>query len=349
MDGTHYDRTFGDPEHALIPHLWNDLRPQGTYYTNFFNNSVTITMAGHSNIMTGTWQYQRNRGALQTTPTVIHYMADEIGLKQNEAWVIFGKGSYAYNPETTFPAYKNSYQPGFVYGLGETTYQDDYDVLDKVTEVMKSDRPRIILANFGTTDHTAHSGNWEYHEGAVKNNDAVLFELWNTIQADPNYGDKTTLIITSDHGYMDDGVHDGFAEHGDASEGSRRIMLLMIGPDIKQGHVVDSPAYHVDIAPTIGELLGFQTPLSQGEVLKESLVAYGRVNRKEARTDRARAGNQAAATRQNGPRQTLRRHRRTEVREHTADARPVRRFDHAPLGHGHGVRQKAASVPISSS
>lgn len=288
MDGVHYDRTFGDPEHALIPQLWNHLRPEGTYYTNFFNNSVTITLAGHSNVMTGTWQYMRNRGALQTMPTIVHYMADELGLSRNEAWIIFGKGYYAYNPETTFPAYRGSYAPGFVYGLGETTYQDDHDVLARVAEAMKVDRPRVILANFGVTDHTAHSGNWEYHTGAVKNCDAVLFELWGTIQADPHYRDKTTLIVTNDHGYMDDGIHDGFAEHGDGSEGSRHVMLLMLGPDTRKGQVVATPAYHVDIAPTVGELLGFQTPLSQGEVLKESLVAYHRVNRKEARTDRAR-------------------------------------------------------------
>lgn len=288
MDGVHYDRTFGDPDHALIPHLWNDLRPQGTYYSNFFNNSVTITLAGHGNVMTGAWQYMRNRGAVQTRPTVIHYLADEASLGKNQAWVVFGKGYYAYNPETTFPAYKGSYEPGFAYGLGEATYQDDYDVLEKVTEVMKADRPRIVFANFGVTDHTAHTGNWEYHTGAVKNCDTVLFKLWNAIQADPHYRDKTTLIITSDHGYMDDGVHDGFAEHGDASEGSRRVMLLLLGPDIRKGHAVTSPAYHIDIAPTVGELLGFQTPLSPGEVLKESLVAYQSANRKEARTDRAR-------------------------------------------------------------
>src|SRR5438046_9901096 len=70
MDGTHYDRTFGDPEHRLIPHLWNDLRPLGTSYTNFYNNSVPITKAGHSNIMTGNWQYNRNRRPLHTDTKV---------------------------------------------------------------------------------------------------------------------------------------------------------------------------------------------------------------------------------------------------------------------------------------
>ena len=288
MDGTHYDRTFGDPDHELVPHLWNDLRPQGTYYTNFYNNGVTITMAGHSTIMTGVWQYSRNRGPLQTRPTIIQYLADEIGLRPKEAWVVFGKGFYAYNPETSFPTYRSSYEPGFINGIGETTYQDDYNVLTKVMQVMSEDKPRFLFVNFGTTDHTAHSGDWQVHVGAVKNNDAVLYKLWTGIQSDPHYRDKTTLIITNDHGYMDEGHHDGFAEHGDSSEGSRHIMLMILGPDTIKNRRVDTFAYQIDIAPTVGELLGFQTPLAEGIPLRDSFVDFKGINRNEGRTDRAK-------------------------------------------------------------
>lgn len=288
MDGTHYDRTFGDPSHELIPHLWNDLAPQGTHYTNFYNNSVTITLAGHSNIMTGAWHYTRNRGPLQTRPTVIHYMADELKLEPGDAWVVFGKGFYAYHPETSFPGYSGLYEPGFAVGLGESSYRGDQQVLSKAIEVMNSDRPRMMLLNFGATDHTAHSGNWEDHIGAVRNCDLMLYQLWQHVQSNPHYKDKTTLIITSDHGYMDVGVHDGFAEHGDASKGSRHVFLVMLGPDTKKGHVVTDFAYHVDIAPTVGELLGFQTPLSSGQVLSDSLRDYQEQNRKQAVTPLAR-------------------------------------------------------------
>jgi hypothetical protein len=288
MDGTHYARTFGDPTHQLIPHLWNDLRPQGVYYSRFYNNSVTITMAGHSNIMTGTWQYGRNRGPIPTRPTVIHYMLDELALLPSEAHVIFGKGFYAWNPETSFPAYRNAFKVPFDNGIGEETYQGDYDVLHRALQVMKTDHPRLMLINFGVTDHSAHSGDWEVHIGAVKNNDQVLFDLWNAIQADERYKNKTTLIITNDHGYMDEGYHDGFAEHGDTSEGSRHVMLLLLGPDIKAGKVVATPAYHIDIAPTVGELLGFQTPLAQGVPLAEAFVSFKHQNLNEPRTERAK-------------------------------------------------------------
>ncbi len=36
MDGVRYSETFGDSTHALIPRLYNDLRPEGTLFTNFY-------------------------------------------------------------------------------------------------------------------------------------------------------------------------------------------------------------------------------------------------------------------------------------------------------------------------
>jgi hypothetical protein len=286
IDGVAYRTSFGDPTHANIPKLWGELRPQGTLYSNFYNNGVTITKGGHSTIMTGTWQQLRNRGPTQTRPTIIDYMADEIGLKPREAWIIFGKGNYAYSVETSLPTYRGLYQPEVVLGLGEETYAGDPDVLEHIKEAMQKDRPKFILANFGVTDHTAHSGRWDVHLGAVRNADSVIRDLWLAIQSDPNYKDLTTLVITNDHGYMDFGDHEGFAEHGDASEGSRHIMLLILGPDTPIGKIVDTPAYQVDIAPTVGELLGFQTPLAQGVVLKDALASYQHVNRGTVKTPR---------------------------------------------------------------
>ena len=68
MDGTSWDVSYGDPEHRFVSRLWNELRPQGTLYTNFYNDDVTITKAGHSTITTGTWQKMRNRGPRLANP-----------------------------------------------------------------------------------------------------------------------------------------------------------------------------------------------------------------------------------------------------------------------------------------
>jgi hypothetical protein len=288
MDGTSWQRTFGDPEHRFIPHLWKDLRPQGTLYTHFYNNGVTITKAGHSTMVTGTWQKMRNRGARNTVPTIFDYLADEQKVAPEKVWVLFGKGRYAFDPTTSFPAYTNRFEPKLDIDIGESTLQQDSDVLAKLLDALKRDRPRLVFANFGATDHLAHSGHWDWHTKAIEHQDLLFTQLWEAIEADPNYKGRTTLILTNDHGYHLDGVREGFAEHGDLCEGCRHIMLLVIGPDTKKGAVIDKPAYQTDLAPTVGELLGFQTPLARGEALKDSFLNYAGQNRKEAVTDTAK-------------------------------------------------------------
>ena len=48
--------------------------------------------------------------------------------------------------------------------------------------------------------------------------------------------------------------------HGDGCEGCTHIMLLALGRNVTQGIVNNDLHYQVDIAPTVGDLLGFSTP-----------------------------------------------------------------------------------------
>jgi len=49
-------------------------------------------------------------------------------------------------------------------------------------------------------------------------------------------------------------------------------MLLIVGPDTPAGAIDSSTRTQVDIAPTVGRLLGFSTPLSVGVVLASAIV-----------------------------------------------------------------------------
>ncbi len=52
--------------------------------------------------------------------------------------------------------------------------------------------------------------------------------------------------------------------HGDDCEGCEHIMLFAIGRNVTQGLVNNDMHYQVDIASTIGDLLGFSTPQAIG-------------------------------------------------------------------------------------
>jgi hypothetical protein len=287
MDGVRYSETFGDNTHALIPHLYNDLKPEGALFTNFYNRGITITRQGHSTLISGTWQSIPNGGPRLTRPTLFEYYRDEKSVPATKCWSIFGKGQYAFEPYSSHPAYGSRYAGQYASGggrdnpLSENTIEGNVAVLNKVMEVMKKDQPDIVFINFGYTDHVAHvSSDINNYYAAIKNTDEQMWKLWNAIQSDPYYRDSTTVFFTNDHGRH---THD-FQNHGDHCEGCEHVMLLVLGPDTKKGVVMDKEALQIDVAPTVAELLGFQTPLATGRVLSEPLIKYLKLNKKEAKT-----------------------------------------------------------------
>lgn len=67
--------------------------------------------------------------------------------------------------------------------------------------------------------------------------------------------DDTLVVFTSDHG-------EGFGEHGRFLHGDSlyqellRVPLIFAGPGVRPGLVIDRPVSHVDLMPTLAEMLG---------------------------------------------------------------------------------------------
>ena len=100
----------------------------------------------------------------------------------------------------------------------------------------------------------------------------VAYQLWLKIQSDPVYKDKTTLIVTNDHGRHNNGTSTGWKEHGhdDTSNncmGCTHVMLLAMGPDVKTGEELMTGMELPDLAPTVAALLDFEMPDTTGSVM----------------------------------------------------------------------------------
>jgi hypothetical protein len=59
--------------------------------------------------------------------------------------------------------------------------------------------------------------------------DGFVADLWTTMQSMPEYRDKTTFIITTDHG-RGSGDRE-WKNHGEKVEGAQNIWIAVIGPD----------------------------------------------------------------------------------------------------------------------
>ncbi len=121
---------------------------------------------------------------------------------------------------------------------------------------LKAHRPRVLFVGFGDTDNWAHSGRYDLVVETAHNFDAAVAALWNHMQSLPEYKDKTTFIITADHG-RGHGLTE-WKEHGVEEKGSENIWIAVIGPDTPargERHNV-AAVTQSQIAATIATLLG---------------------------------------------------------------------------------------------
>lgn len=266
IDGARYSETFGDPLARWIPRLRQDLAPLGCMNTDVLNLGLTVTVPGTNAVITGTWQPLANDGTERShLPSVFESWRLATGAPATDAWLITTKSKLA------MLAYSDHPEAGAAYGASAAVVGDDSASVARAIEVMAQHHPALMLVHLGDTDAAGHDGDWVQYTACLRRADSLTYVLWQAIQADSSMADSTTLFVTDDHGRHDD-AHGGFEEHGDDCPGCRHIGLLALGAGLRQGHTFDWPRFQLDIVSTIGVLLGFPVPWSQGLVMNEMLL-----------------------------------------------------------------------------
>ncbi len=254
VDGARFPETFGGTG-RWIPRMWNDLRPEGTLWVMFRNEGITTTNPGHASIVSGTWQTIPNDGSTRPTrPTVFEYFRKERNLPDSATLVAAGKGKLEIITHSTHPDYGARF--GAVFAPGT----NDRDVVSNVLGILSRSHPRLVVANLPDVDLAAHASDSLGYLSSLWRADSLVGVLWTFLQEDSFYAGNTTLFVTNDHGRHER----GFSDHGDGCEGCRHIMLLGLGRGMRKGKVVTKPRTQIDIAPAIGDLLGFHVPFADG-------------------------------------------------------------------------------------
>ena len=270
IDGPRWSETYGDTSHQYIPRQYNDLLPQATFVNNFRNEGPTYTNPGHAAICTGVYQNISNDGkSLPKHPSMFQYFMKEKRQHRTSSWVISPKGKLNILANCRNKKWRDLYMPYVSCGKKATGYgyARDSETWPDIVRILNTFHPRLALINLLEADVQGHAKNWEGYLDGIRNTDEYAFKLWEIIQNDEIYKDKTALIITNDHGRHIDGVKDGFISHGDGCEGCRKISFMCLGPDFEEGKKIDTPFEQIDIAPTVAEILGFSMPTADGEVM----------------------------------------------------------------------------------
>ena len=142
-----------------------------------------------------------------------------------------------------------------------TTRLESPDPLDSfvhvaVREHLRTHQPRVMFIGYGDTDSWQHMGRYDNLLETAHSFDGFMADLWQQIQSSAHYKDRTTLIISTDHGRGSGPVD--WKEHGNEQKGSNDIWIAVIGPDTAPlGERRDASAVtQAQIAATIAELVG---------------------------------------------------------------------------------------------
>jgi hypothetical protein len=282
----------------LFPFLWSIVVSQGQIYGDRLSgsevdiaNPYKFSYPGYNEIFTGypDTAVHSNNKIRNTNTNVLEFIQKQPGYRGRVA---------AFTTWDVFPYILNKWRSGIYINSDVDTLKFNtpslrlindmqfleakpIDVrLDLLTyfagrEYLKAYKPKVLYIAFDETDDYAHNGEYDQYIKSAHAEDGMIRDLWNTMQAMPEYRNKTTLLITSDHG-RGDKVKEQWKDHGENIEDAGHIWIAVIGPDTKAEGLVKtpSPLYQKQIAPTLAALLGFQFVPDQGkaEVIREILA-----------------------------------------------------------------------------
>ena len=138
-----------------------------------------------------------------------------------------------------------------------------------VREVMRKFSPCVLVVAFSDVE-VAHFGSYALHVSGIQTADRLAFQLWQEIESNPGYRGKTTMVILPEFGRDPDGSStNGFFNHRANEESTRDTWMMALGAAIDKPQIIERPIRHVDLCPTLAEVLGCRPMDAQGSMLKE--------------------------------------------------------------------------------
>jgi hypothetical protein len=280
---------------ALLPFFWNTIAVKGQLYGNRtlgckMNNAnqMWFSYPGYNELLTGKADDARitsNDKIYNPNTNVLEFINSQPGFTGKVA---------AYTSWDVFPYIINDKRSGVSVSAGLQSVKDDQSNdrekmmnqlmltlpnplsgvrLDAFTfyygmEYMKKNKPRVMYFAFDETDDFAHHGEYAAYLNSAHHTDAFIAELWNYIQSDPNYKNKTTLILTCDHGRGNNAEE--WKNHNRKVNEADQIWMAAIGPDTPASGEIkgDQQLYQKQIAKTLAAFLGLDY---KGEDIGETI------------------------------------------------------------------------------
>ncbi len=263
----------------LFPFLWNTIAAQGQLYGNrWLGNKVDnanrywFSYPGYNEIFTGypDTLVNSNDRILNKNLNVLEFINKQPNFTGKvAAFATWGAFPFILNRERS-GVYVNADADSLKFTNSNLQLINDMQFLTTrpigvrpdiftyfaAREYMKAYQPKVLYIAFDETDDFAHGGEYDQYLKSAFSQDAMIADLWKYIQSTPQYKNKTTLLITTDHG-RGDKDKENWKHHGAKIEDAGQIWIAALGPDSEAtGELKQSgQLYQQQFAATIAGLL----------------------------------------------------------------------------------------------
>jgi hypothetical protein len=159
----------------------------------------------------------------------------------------------------------------FIHGPDGPTSGDELTCF-VAQEVLRRISPSLLVVNFSDME-VAHSGTYSLYQAGIRKADRLVQRLWQSLQSLREYRDRATMVIMSEFGRDPDGsTTNGFFNHRSNTESNRCTWMMVLGRAVRQPAIVEHPVRQIDVAPSLGALLGVTCRQATGSPLGELAV-----------------------------------------------------------------------------
>jgi hypothetical protein len=240
---------------ALLPFLWSVVAKDGQVYGNAdagsaaqVTNGYKFSYPGYNEIITGASDVRIDRNGFGRNPNVsvfewLNGLPEYRGRVAVVAgWDVFpgifdrerSRLDMRTGWDTPVPVDPTPRQAllNALYRTVTREFSDmPWDALLQQTllDYVQTRLPRVLFVGYGETDEWAHNGRYDLVLQSAHNVDGFIRELWTTMQAIPQYRNRTTFLITTDHGRGDG--PENWKHHDWNVDGAENIWIAVVGPD----------------------------------------------------------------------------------------------------------------------
>lgn len=132
----------------------------------------------------------------------------------------------------------------------------DAPIVYAAIEALRTSKPRVLYIMLGEGDEWAHGGRYDLYLDAAFRADRFIRRVWDALQSLPEYADKTTLLVTTDHGRG--ATTADWTDHGRKVPAAETTWFAALGPGVaplgaRQGVTVTTSQLAATIAAVVGE------------------------------------------------------------------------------------------------